>query len=68
MAAGLWAVTGSQSRRRSGAGSLLLALVGGAFTGAYLMWEFFPNQPLLQVWPSARMGCQRLLYPSVVTA
>ena len=51
MAAGLWAATGPQSRRRSAAGSLLLALVGGTFTGAYLMWEFFPNQPLLQVRP-----------------
>ena len=51
VAAGLWAATGPQSRRRSAAGSLLLALVGGTFTGAYLMWEFFPNQPLLQVGP-----------------
>lgn len=51
VAAGLWAATGPQSRRRSAAGSLLLALVGGTFTGAYLMWEFFPNQPLLQVRP-----------------
>ena len=47
--AGLWAATGSQSRRRSPGGSLLLALVGGTFMGAYLMWEFFPNQALLQV-------------------
>lgn len=49
VSAGLWSATGPHSRRRSTAGSLLLGLVGGAFAGAYLMWEFFPNQPLLQV-------------------
>ncbi len=58
VAAGLWAATGPQSRRRSAAGSLLLALVGGTFTGAYLMWEFFPNQPLLQVGSLAYTACQ----------
>ena len=29
---------------------MLLALVGGTCMGAYLMWEFFPGQPFLQVW------------------
>ena len=28
---------------------MVLALVGGTFLGAYLMWEFFPDQPVLQV-------------------
>lgn len=28
---------------------MLLALVGGTSIGAYLMWEFFPGQPFLQV-------------------
>ncbi len=28
---------------------MVVALVGGTFMGAYLMWEFFPNQPFLQV-------------------
>ena len=49
MAAGLWAATGSQSRRRSAGRTMVVALVGGTFMGAYLMWEFFPNQPFLQV-------------------
>ncbi|CAK0743676.1 hypothetical protein CVIRNUC_001488 [Coccomyxa viridis] len=49
VAAGLWAATGSQSRRRGVASSLMVAVIGGAFMGAYLMWEFFPGQPALQM-------------------
>ena len=57
VAAGLWAATGSQSRRRGAASSFMVAVIGGAFMGAYLMWEFFPGQPALQVRAYAMWLC-----------
>ena len=35
----------------------MVALTGGAFMGAYLMWEFFPGQPALQVRASTMRLC-----------
>ncbi len=52
MLAGLSAAgSGQQSVRsvRSVAGQAAFAGVSGACVGAYLMWEFFPGEPPLQV-------------------
>ena len=35
----------------------MVAVIGGAFMGAYLMWEFFPGQPALQVRAHAMGSC-----------
>ena len=35
----------------------MVAVTGGAFMGAYLMWEFFPGQPALQVRAYAMWLC-----------
>jgi hypothetical protein len=49
--AGLSAALGNQSAARSATGQLTLGGVAGACMGAYLMCEFFPGEPPLQVPP-----------------
>lgn len=42
--------SGQAGTRRSPAGQAAFASLSGACVGAYLMWEFFPGEPALQVW------------------
>ena len=42
---------GQSAAARSAAGQLALAGISGSCMGAYLMWEFFPGEPQLQVEP-----------------
>ena len=52
MLAGLSAAGGGQQSVRSArsvAGQVAFTGVSGACVGAYLMWEFFPGEPPLQV-------------------
>lgn len=47
--AGLSAAGSGQQSMRSVAGQVAFAGLSGACVGAYLMWEFFPGEPPLQV-------------------